>query len=542
MSFADQADRTIAMLARTPGWERLQALRPDCDDVTVAMLIEAAAGFAETMLAPLNTIGDRIGAQVIAGRVRLPPGFADAFRRYAEDGWLGIDSPLAFGGQGIPLTLQAACGAHFDRGCMALMMAVGASRGAVHLLAATADPVTAAEWGPRLVSGEWAATICISEPDAGSDIGRIRTRAEMHNGNWLVTGQKIWISFGDHDMAGRIGHCLLARTNDTPGTRGLSLFLVPDHIEGAHNGVTLERIEEKLGLHGSPTCAMRFVKAQAVLLGQEGRGLSQMFAMIEPMRLHTGCQGLGLASAAADIAEDYAGQRRQGGRPDQPPPPISGHPDVRRQLHDIRASTEILRAAVLELAIAMDLAKLDADQDLGDFASWMLPLIKTFGAEIGFEVVHSAIQVLGGPGYVRDCPLEQYLRDARVMALYEGTTGMQALDFLTRRLWRDEGRGLAVFLKRARLEVAARAPIIPDQAHVVIGLLDRFATLSEAMASMQAEPDAALYRADSYMRAAWAAVSAWMALRIEAAEALDMCAARYEVHAARCGRPGRFSA
>lgn len=534
MSFADQASRTLAMLALTPGWARLQALRPDCDDVTTAAVIDAAAGFAETVLAPLNPVGDRIGAQFANGRVTLPPGFVDGFRHYAEAGWLGIDAPTAFGGQDIPLTLQAACGPLFDRGCMALMMAAGAVRGAIHLLATTADAATAAEWGPKLVSGEWAATICISEPEAGSDIGRIRTKAEQRNGQWRITGQKIWISFGDHDLASRIGHCLLARTNDQPGTRGLSLFLVPDHIEGAANGVTVERIEEKLGLHGSPTCSMRFRDAQGILLGEEGRGLPQLFAMIEPMRLHTGCQGLGIASAAADIAEDYASQRRQGGRPDQPPPPIASHPDIRRQLHDIRSSTEVLRAAVLELATAMDLARLQADTGLADFASWMLPLIKTFGAETGFDAAHAAIQVLGGAGYVREGPLEQYLRDARIMAIYEGTTGMQGLDFLTRRLWRDQGRGLAMFLQLARAEITGGAARHPRRAEAVRTLLDSFEALSAHMQAMQSNTDAALYRADSYMRAAWAAVSAWLACRIDASEAVDVLAARFAFHQARC--------
>lgn len=534
MSFADQAGRTLAILALTPGWARLQALRPDCDDVTTAAVIDAAAGFAETVLAPLNAVGDRVGARLADGRVTLPPGFVDGFRGYAEAGWLGIDAPLAFGGQDIPLTLQAACGPLFDRGCMALMMAAGATRGAIHLLAATADAATSGEWGPRLVSGEWAATICISEPEAGSDIGRIRTRAVRRDGDWHISGQKIWISFGDHDAASRIGHCLLARTNDQPGTRGLSLFLVPDHIDGAPNGVTVERIEEKLGLHGSPTCSMRFRDARGILLGEEGRGLPQLFAMIEPMRLHTGCQGLGIASAAADIAEDHASQRRQGGRPDQPPPAIAAHPDVIRQLHDIRSATEILRAAVLELATAMDLARLDADAGLGDFASWMLPLIKTFGAETGFDTVHAAIQVLGGAGYVSDCPLEQYLRDARIMAIYEGTTGMQGLDFLTRRLWRDEGRGLAVFLQRARAEIADGLARPPGSAQTLHALLDSFESLSGRMRAMQADPDAALYRADSYLRAAWAVVSAWMAFRLHADEAFALSAARYSFHQARC--------
>jgi hypothetical protein len=534
MSFTDQASRTIAMLALTPGWARLQTLRTDCDDAIVAIVLEAAAGFAETVLAPLNPVGDRIGAQVVDGRVRLPPGFVEGFRQFAEAGWLGLDAPGQFGGQDLPLTLQAACGPLFDRGCMALMMAAGSTRGAIHLLAATADATIAAEWGPRLVSGEWAATICISEPEAGSDLGRIRTRAVQRDDHWLVTGQKIWISFGDHDAASRIGHCLLARTNDQPGTRGLSLFLVPDHNDGVANGVAVERIEEKLGLHGSPTCAMRFRDARATLLGAEGRGVAQLFAMIEPMRLHTGSQGLGLASAAADIAEDYAGQRRQGGRPDQPPPPIASHPDIRRQLHDIRSRTEILRAAILELATAMDLARLDPDGGLADFTGWMLPLIKTFGAETGFDTAHAAIQVMGGAGYVRDCPLEHYLRDARVMALYEGTTGMQALDFLTRRLWRDAGRGQGTFLQQARREISAGMLARPDEARTVTEVLDSFEALSARMMAMQADPDAALYRADSYMRAGWAAVSAWMAFRIGAYEAIKLNAANHLMHCARC--------
>jgi hypothetical protein len=338
-------------------------------------------------------------------------------------------------------------------------------------------------------------------------------------------------------MASRIGHCLLARTGDEPGTRGLSLFLVPDRIDGGANGVSVERIEDKLGLHGSPTCTMRFSDARAILLGAEGRGLSAMFEMIAPMRLHTGCQGLGIASASADIAERYAHERRQGGPPDHPPPPIAEHPDVRRQLAVIRSQTEILRAAVLELATVMDLAHLEQDGSMADLAGWMLPLIKTFGAETGFDAASAAIQVLGGSGYVRDWPLEQYLRDARVMSIYEGTTGMQALDFLTRRLWRDEGRGLTVFLQRARSESDAAGTVHPGHARTVHAVLDSFAALSRRMMAMQADRDAALHRADAYMRAAWAAVSAWLAVRISATAPIDIIAARYAFHDACCLSP-----
>ncbi|WP_196259776.1 acyl-CoA dehydrogenase family protein [Pelagibacterium limicola] len=526
MSYKDQVARTLVILARTPGWQTLKSLSPDCDDETVQAILEAAADFAEGVLAPLDPVGDKIGAHYADGRVSLPEGFAEAFKQFAESGWLGMDVIGTYGGQALPLTVQAAAFPLFDRACTSLMMAATSTRAAAHLLSEAADPATASEWVPNLVSGQWAANICISEPDAGSDVGRLRTRAEARGDEWIVNGNKIWISFGDHDLAERIGHCVLARTNEKPGTRGISLFLVPNMIDGASNGVVIERIEEKLGLHASPTCAMRFEEAKAVLLGEEGRGLPELFAMIELMRLATGCQGLGLASAAADIAEAYAAERRQGGAPDQPPVTIDQHPDVRRQLDEIRASTEILRAAVLELATAMDIARITGDAALADYTGWMLPLIKNFGAEAGFDVPNRAIQILGGAGYTQEWPLERHLRDARVFSIYEGTTGMQALDFLTRRLWRDEGKGLSVFMDRARQE-AGESPAL-------LALLDEFEALGTHMRAMQADTDAALYRADAYMRAAWMAVSAALAYRIGDTDALPRLSARFAYHAACC--------
>ncbi len=526
MSYADQVSRTLEILAATPGWQGLKALRPDCDDETAGAVLEAAADVAEGILAPLDEVGDRIGAKFRDGRVTLPEGFTDAFKQFAEGGWLGMDVSEALGGQGLPLTLQAAAFPLFDRACTALMMAATSTRAAAHLLAEVADETVAAEWVPNLVSGRWAATICISEPDAGSDVGRLRTRAEIHDGRWRVTGNKIWISFADHDLAERIGHCVLARTDDRPGTRGLSLFLVPNRVEDRANDVVVERIEEKLGLHASPTCAMRFEGSEALLLGEEGRGLPQLFTMIELMRLATGCQGLGLASAAADIAEAYAAQRRQGGAPDQPPVTIDQHPDVRRQIFEIRTTTEILRAAIIELATAMDIARHDPGTGLAAFTGWLLPLIKTFGAEAGFDIPNRAIQILGGAGYTREWPLERHLRDARVMTIYEGTTGMQAIDFLTRRLWRDEGEGLKLFLDRARTEAGDSA--------VAAGILEDFEILSAHMCGMQATPEAALYRADAYMRAGWVAVSAWLAHRIGVIEALPGLSAQMAYHTARC--------
>jgi len=521
--FARQAERTAYLLQITPGWRRLQQLHPDCDDATTRAILEEAADFAERVLQPLNTPADREGCTVVGGRVRTPAGFAEAYRRYGEAGWLGMDVPEGFGGQGLPLTLHAACAPLFERGCVALMMAAGSGRAAAHLLAKSADAAVADEWLPRLVSGEWAATICISEPEAGSDVGRLRSRAEQSDGEWRISGQKIWISFGDHDMTDRIGHCMLARTSDAPGTRGLSLFLVPNIIDGRPNGITLERIEEKMGLHGSPTCALRFEGARGILLGEPGRGLPELFTMIELMRLSTACQGLGIASASADIAEAYAAERRQGGVPDRPPVPIAEHPDVRRQLHAIRARTEVLRAAVLELATVMDLSRREPDPtlraQLSDFAGWMLPLIKNFGAGAGFDVANAAIQVLGGVGFTKDWPLEQYLRDSRIMTIYEGTTGMQALDFLTRRLWREQGRGLEVFTRRVRQELGETGDRHPTEVAAALRSLEVFEDFSTRMVALQSDPDTALYEANAYMTAAWETVTAWMSLRLKNAQA-----------------------
>ncbi|WP_064682284.1 acyl-CoA dehydrogenase family protein [Rhizobium bangladeshense] len=519
MSFATQAARTINLLTATPGWERIKALRPECDDDLLTAIVDEAGRFSEAALAPLNVPGDRQGCSVVDRRVRVPTGFAEGFRRHAGDGWLSMDVPERFGGQGLPLTLQAACAPLFERGCVSLMMAAGSTRAACHLLAEVADEELAGEWVPKLAAGEWAATICISESDAGSDIGRLRSRAVMKDGEWRISGQKIWISFGDHDMAGRIGHCLLARTNDQAGTRGVSLFLVPDMIDGERNGVSVERIEEKMGLHGSPTCALRFEDARGRLLGQEGRGLPQLFTMIELMRLQTGCQGLGLASAAADIAETYAEDRRQGGNPEKPALAIVHHPDIRRQLAEIRARTETLRAATLELATIMDLARIEPDakirSDLQALARWMLPLVKNFGADAGFAVSNQAIQVLGGAGYTREWPLEQYLRDSRVMTIYEGTTGMQAIDLLTRRLWGEAGRGLQLFLDRARSEVSTSGS---KEAETARAVLTAFEEQSARMMALQSEAETGLYQANAYLHAAWEAFVAWMAVRVAAAE------------------------
>jgi alkylation response protein AidB-like acyl-CoA dehydrogenase len=505
-----------AHIEAAPGIDRLRALLgPDqgAGPEIVAAVLQEAAKFAMARLAPLGEALDREGCRLTDGRVRTAVGHQDAWRAFVDAGWLGIDQPLAAGGQGLPLFMLAACQEIFDRETVAFGMLPTAVRGAARLVEAHGDEPLKAEWLGKLVSGEWAATICISEPEAGSDVGRIRTLAEPQpDGGWRVTGEKIWTSYGDHDLAGRIGHCLLARTpGAAAGGAGLSLFLVPDALPEGRNAVVVRRLEEKLGLHGSPTCALGFEGSRAWLIGQPGRGLAQLFTMITVMRLMVSVQGLAIASAAADVALAYAEERRQGGRPDAPPPSIVEHADVRRMLVGMSSRSEVLRGLILATAVQADLAKLEPEPAAREaaqaLAQWLLPIIKTSGAETGFDSASEAIQVLGGAGYVRDWPVERLLRDARVLAIFEGTSGMQALDLVHRRLGRDQGRGLKAFLDLARSEIAQAGS---GSAAPLERCLER---LEEAAASLAqgGDPDAAAY---PFLKlAAWAA-SGWIALRL----------------------------
>ncbi len=509
-------------LARTPNWARA---RGELDEATVASILTEAAKMAEDVVAPVDIAADRQGALFEGGRVRVPAAYHAAFDALAANGWMGLEHAEDFGGMGMPLTLFAASNPLFERAAPAFMMAVGGTRSAALLLAEWAEPGLRDDWVPALIAGERCATICISEPGAGSDVGRIRTRATRQGEGWTVSGQKIWISFGDHDLRARIGHCLLARTNDAPGTRGLSLFLVE-----RGPGVTCERIEEKMGLHGSPTCALQFDNAPARLIGEEGRGLPQLFTMIRHMRLTVACQGLGTALKCYDVAATHARDRRQGGNPKDAPVPILEHADVRRQLIEMKSRIDLFRLAFLETATAADLSA--QDQDLARFTAWMLPLVKNFGAELAFDTAGKAILVLGGAGFTRDYPLEQALRDSRIFAIYEGTTGMQGQDFFLRQTLGDGGKALEIFLTRARAECRGH----PAQA----AILETFAAF---MARALAEPDRERqnWMADSVLRAGWVAVQAWLSTRIaETAEArhfIASAAAQLALHIANAEAP-----
>ncbi|WP_172292550.1 acyl-CoA dehydrogenase family protein [Pseudoruegeria sp. HB172150] len=495
MTYSENADAMLDALSRTPNFARVAGDVLDAE--TLNAILGEAAKVAESAVAPVGPISDRVGARFADGRVTLPSEYGPAWDALAEGGWLGLEHEERFGGMGMPLSVFAAVNPLFERACAPFMMCAGGSRSAALLLSAWADAELRDDWVPALVAGERCATICISEPEAGSDVGRIRTRAEKGPDGWQVSGQKIWISFGDHDLRDRIGHCMLARTGDAPGTRGLSLFFVE-----RGPGVICERIEEKMGLHGSPTCALRFEDAPAVLIGEEGRGLPQLFTMIRHMRLSVATQGLGIALGSYDVAREHAESRRQGGDPKAPAVPIIQHADVQRQLMAMKSRIDLFRLALVEAACAADLS--GDDPDMARLCSWLLPLIKNFGAEMGFDCAHAAIQVLGGAGFTKDYPVEQYLRDARVFTIYEGTTGMQGQDFLLRQTLAEDGAAVKVFLKIAAAECAEHTG--------ALAVVERFGAFAEEVTD--ADKARLPGMADAFLRAGWVAVQAWLSVRI----------------------------
>jgi alkylation response protein AidB-like acyl-CoA dehydrogenase len=507
----------IAQFRAAPGLERLCALVGDDTLAEMAeAIVEEAARFAEGVLAPLNAVMDRQGCRLEDGRVKTAPGHAEVWAAFCEAGWQTLDKPVDHGGQGLPLIVWAAAQELFDRACVAFGMLPSSQGAASKLLQAHASDAIKAEWLPKLASGEWASTIVISEAEAGSDVGRIRCRAEpAGDGQWAVTGEKTWITFADHDLAPRIGHCVLARTpGGKPGGAGLSLFLVPSVLDdGSRNAIVIRRIEEKLGLHGSPTCTVGFEGARGRLIGVEGRGLAQLFAMITQMRLSVGVQGVGLAALAADTALGYAAERRQGGAPDQPPVTLDRHADVQRMLLQGQARLQTLRGLVYATAVQADLAVLETDPEAkaraGDLAAWLLPLVKTLGGEAAFDTASEAIQVLGGAGYVNDWPVEQALRDSRVFTIYEGASGMQALDLVHRRLWRDDGRGLKAFLNLARADLDDR----PEAAALAF-VLDCLEDAGEILNGYRGEPREAEAGSYAFLQLAGLAATGWTALRL----------------------------
>ncbi len=428
------------------------------DRALLDSIIDEASRFTEGELEPLNRVGDEEGCRFDDGVVTTPPGFKAAYEQYVAGGWAALSGDPAYGGQGLPASISLFLEELMCSANMAWTMYPGLSRGAIHALEAHGSPEQKDRFLKPLLSGEWTGTMCLTEPHAGSDVGLAKTRAEPNaDGSYSITGTKIFISAGEHDLADNIVHLVLARLPDAPGgTRGISMFIVPKFdLDGSRNGVVCGRIEEKMGLHGSATCVLNFEDARGYLVGEPNSGMRNMFTMMNAARLVVGLQGVCGAQAALTRATDYANERLQmrsltGPKaPDEPADPIIVHPDVRRMLLTQRAIVEGGRALVYYSGQVGDRALYldgDAGQRAGKLQDFLTPVVKGVLTELAQESASAAVQTFGGHGYVRENGVEQYARDLRITTIYEGTTGIQGLDLLGRKILQEQGVGLIAFL------------------------------------------------------------------------------------------------
>ncbi|HTK59175.1 MAG TPA: acyl-CoA dehydrogenase [Sphingomicrobium sp.] len=414
---------------------------PDAEMVDA--VLEGAAALAEGEFAPLLRAGDTVGARWDNGIVTMPPGFREAWRSFVEGGWMSLAAPQEHGGQGLPFVLSAAMMDNLNAANIGFALCPMLSMGAIEAIERHGSDELKRDYLPKIVSGEWPATMNLTEPQAGSDVGALSTRAEPKgDGSWLIKGTKIFITYGDHDLSEQIIHMVLARTQGAPeGTRGISLFLVPKLLpDGSSNDLRCVSIEHKLGIHASPTCVMSYGDHEGAvgwLIGPENGGMAAMFTMMNNARLNVGLQGVGIAERATQRAVAYAIERKQGQR-NRLPVPIAEHPDVRRMLVRMRALTMGARALAYYAFGQVDrAAKRDAEAGLR--AEVLTPLVKAWCTDVGIEVANLGIQVHGGMGYIEETGAAQHLRDARIASIYEGTNGIQAADLVGRKLGLDGG-------------------------------------------------------------------------------------------------------
>ena len=513
MSYRPPIDDILFLLREVIGADAILA-RPEfahVDAETLEAAVRQAGRVASEIVAPVNAAADRIGARLENGVVRLPPGFVEAYEAFCAGGWPGLALPEEHGGQAMPEIAQAALSEMSNGASLAFSMLPVCGRAAARVLLAHAEPAIQSLWVPRLASGEWSGTIVMTEPHAGSDIGQARTRAVPDpDGSYALTGTKIFISFGDHDATPQNAHIVLARIAGAPeGVRGLSLFLVPrvmvaaDGTLGPRNAIAASRIEDKMGIHGSPTCEMRLDGATGYLLGEPERGIQCMFTMINTMRLEVALEGVGIAGAALDKAARYAAERVQGGSGGVETA-IVEHADIRRSLLRMKALTGGIRALCYETAALLDRGRHDE-------AGFLLPVCKAMGSEIAVEVASLAIQVHGGHGYIAEHGVEQLMRDARITPIYEGTNGIQAIDLLLRKIGRDDAKTLALLWARAEADLGGDGGI----GDAVAAGLAEWRRVSEVLLDrLRQDANRALSGATPYLRLAGTVLMGWMWLRM----------------------------
>ncbi len=534
-------DTVLFLLADVLGFHRHANLPgfAEATPETVEAILREGGRFAEERLAPLNRPGDVAGCiRHDDGSVTTPAGFREAFRDYAAGGWIGLAGDPAHGGQGLPYVLAAAMSEFVTSANMAFGMYPGLTQGAIAALTLHGSAAQKRTYLPKLMAGEWAGTMNLTEPQAGTDLGLLRTRAaENPDGSFAITGTKIFISSGEHDLTENIVHLVLARIDGAPeGTKGLSLFVVPKFVPtedggiGARNAVACGSIEQKMGIHGNATCVMNYEGATGWLVGERDKGLRAMFTMINEARLGVGIQGLALSEVAAQNAADHARARRQGralGAPADPAAaadPIIVHPDIRRTLAAMRGFNLAARAFTLSVALDADIAIRSPDaaarEAAEDRVGLLTPVIKGVLTDRGFDNAVAAQQVFGGAGYIAETGVEQFVRDARITMIYEGANGIQGLDLVGRKLPRDGGRAITAFFAEVGDFIAAHEAE-PALAPFVTPLKKALGDLQGAtvwfMANAMMKPVNGAAGASDYMHLLGLVALGHMAARIAAA-------------------------
>jgi 3-(methylsulfanyl)propanoyl-CoA dehydrogenase len=506
---APVADITFALLHASGFSAALaEGLYGEIDQATVEAVLEEAGKFASDEIAPLNTVGDKFGTPFKDGEVTMPPGWKEAYASWAAAGWNGLAAPADWGGQDLPHAVNAACVEMWNSASMAFAIGPVLTMAAIDALHAYGSQALKERYLGKLVSGEWMGTMQLTEPQAGSDVGALRTKAERSaDGSYRITGSKIFITYGEHELTDNIIHFVLARLPDAPpGTKGISLFLVPKFLpDGSRNDVRAHSVEHKMGIHASPTCTMVYGDhggATGFLIGEENKGMAAMFTMMNRARLAIGVQGVAIAERATQQALAYARERKQGGAG-----AIIHYPDVKRMLLTMRALTGAARTICYATGVALDRSLREKDeaarQAAHERASLLTPVAKAFSTDIGIEVASLGVQVHGGMGFVEETGAAQHYRDARIAAIYEGTNGIQAVDLVTRKIPLQGGKTVALYLDELRSTVA------DVQASNAPGFGETAARLSEAVDSLeratqwlllQKGTDAALASATPYLR------------------------------------------